>query len=123
MGDTDFSQPPDIFLEIVQATADVGLGVNFDIGNAASFADDPVELLAQVIDRVVTIHAADTAVHGALRHVLLGTGITPYAAIFKQLKQAGWDGWICMEEAAHQGQAGVEAAARFIRQTWNETQA
>jgi sugar phosphate isomerase/epimerase len=118
---TDFSQPPDIFLEIVQATADVGLGVNFDTGNAASFADDPVKLLDQVVDRVVTIHAADTAVRGALRHVLLGTGITPYAALFKRLQQAGWDGWICMEEAACQGEAGVEAAARFIRQTWNET--
>jgi sugar phosphate isomerase/epimerase len=120
---TDFSQPPDIFLEIVRATADVGLGVNFDTGNAASFADDPLKLLEQVVSRLVTIHAADTAVRGTLRHVLLGTGITPYAALFKRLKQAGWDGWICMEEAARQGQAGVEAAARFIRQTWNETQA
>ena len=26
---TDFSQPPDIFLEIVRRTADGGLGVNF----------------------------------------------------------------------------------------------
>ena len=120
---TDFSQPPDIFLEIVQATAAAGLGVNFDTGNAASFADDPVKLLDQVVGRVVTIHAADTAVRGALRHVLLGTGVTPYAALFKRLKQAGWDGWICMEEAACQGQVGVEAATRFIRQTWNETQA
>jgi sugar phosphate isomerase/epimerase len=120
---TDFSQPPDIFLEIVQATAAAGLGLNFDTGNAASFADDPVKLLEQVVGRVVTIHAADTATRGALRHVLLGTGVTPYAALFKCLKQAGWDGWICMEEAAGQGQAGVEVAARFIRQTWNETQA
>ena len=116
---TDFCQPPDIFLEIVQKTANVGLGVNFDTGNAASFADDPVGLLDQVIDRVVTVHAADTAVYGELRHVLLGTGITPYAAMFKRLKQAGWDGWICMEEASFQGQAGVEAAARFIRETWS----
>jgi hypothetical protein len=28
-------------------------------------------------------------------------------------------GWVdLMEEAAYQGRAGVEAAARFIRQTW-----
>ena len=32
---TDFSQPPEIFTEIVRRTADVGLGVNFDTGNAA----------------------------------------------------------------------------------------
>jgi sugar phosphate isomerase/epimerase len=117
---TDFCQPPDIFLEIVRGTAEVGLGINFDTGNAATYAEDPLWLLDQVIDRVVTIHAADSAVRGQLKHVLLGTGITPYAAIFKRLKAAGWDGWICMEENSNQGQAGVEAAARFICQTWEE---
>lgn len=117
---TDFSQSPDVFLEIVRETAGVGLGVNFDMGNAASFADDPVDLLGQVIDRVVSIHASDTAARGELRHVLLGTGVTPYAALFRRLKQAGWDGWICVEEAAFQGREGVEAAARFVRRTWAE---
>ncbi len=55
---TDFSQPPDIFLEIARATADAGIGINFDMGNAATFADDPVELLRAVLPRVATIHAA-----------------------------------------------------------------
>jgi len=117
---TDFSEPPEIFLEIVRRTADVGLGVNFDVGNAASFAKDPVGLLDQVIDRVVTIHAADTKMYGELQHVLLGTGVTPYRELFGRLKQAGWDGWICMEEASFQGREGVEAATRFIRQAWSE---
>jgi sugar phosphate isomerase/epimerase len=118
---TDFCQPPDIFLEIVAGTRAVGLGLNFDTGNAATYADDPCRLLDRVIDRVVTVHASDSASRGELRHVLLGTGITPYPALFKQLKQAGWDGWICMEEASYQGQAGVEAAAQFIRQTWESS--
>jgi sugar phosphate isomerase/epimerase len=56
---TDFCEPPDIFLEIVRGTADVGLGVNFDAGNAATFADDPCELLRAVMPRVVTVHASD----------------------------------------------------------------
>jgi sugar phosphate isomerase/epimerase len=115
---TDFSQPPEIFLEIARATADAGIGINFDMGNAATFADDPVELLRAVMGQVITIHAADSSHRGELKHVLLGTGITPYPALFSELKKAGWDGWICMEEAAYQGRAGVEAAARFIRQTW-----
>lgn len=116
---TDFSQPPELFLEIARATADAGIGVNFDTGNAATFADDPVELLRAVIDQVITIHAADSSRHGELKHVLLGTGITPYPALFSELKKAGWDGWICMEEASNQGRAGVETAARFIHQTWD----
>ncbi len=118
---TDFSQPPDIFLEIAQATADVGLGINYDTANATAFAQDPVALLAQVIDRLVSIHAADTAVRGELRHVLLGTGVTPFVELFRRLHKAGWDGWICMEEASFKGQEGVEAAARFVRQTWKDT--
>jgi sugar phosphate isomerase/epimerase len=115
---TDFSQPPELFTEIVRRTADVGLGVNFDAGNAATFAADPLALLDEVIDRVVSIHASDSAVRGELRHVLLGTGVTPYPALFERLARAGWVGWICMEEASFQGRAGVEAAANFIRQTW-----
>jgi len=116
---TDFSEPPDIFLEIVRDTAAVGLGINFDAGNAATFGDDPCELLWAVMPRVVSVHASDSSEQGALKHVLLGTGITPYPAIFTELKRAGWDGWICMEEASFQGRQGVEAAARFVRDTWN----
>jgi len=74
----DFSESLEIFLEIVCRTADIGLGINFDTGNATSFARDPVDLLDQVIDRVVTIHGSDTEAYGELRHVLLGTGATPY---------------------------------------------
>ena len=58
------------------------IGINFDTGNAAAFADDPVALLDQVVDRVVSVHASDTAVRGGLQHVLLVTGVTPYDALF-----------------------------------------
>ena len=117
---TDFSQPPDIFLEIVHRTEGVGLGVNFDTGNAASFAEDPVALLEAVMGRVVTVHAADTAATGVQQAVLLGTGVAPFPALFASLKRAGWDGWICMEEYAMMGREGVEKAASFIRSTWRE---
>jgi sugar phosphate isomerase/epimerase len=117
---TDFSQPPEIFLRIVANTAPYGLKINFDTGNASTFSADPVALLRQVLSRVVSIHASDSASKGGLQHVLLGTGITPYHDLFKCLKVSGWDGWICMEEASYQGRAGVEAAARFVRQAWSE---
>jgi sugar phosphate isomerase/epimerase len=115
---TDFSQAPEIFLNIVAGTAPCGLRINFDTGNASAFAADPVALLRQVLPRVVSIHASDSASKGELRHVLLGTGVTPYHDLFECLKGAGWDEWICMEEASYRGRAGVEAAARFVRQAW-----
>jgi len=118
---TDFSQPPEIFLAIVNGTADVGLGLNFDTANATAFSPDPLALLEQCIERVVSIHAADTAVRGELRPVLLGTGLTPLAAIFRRLVQAGWDNWICIEEASFQGRSGVEKAAQYVRRLWDES--
>jgi sugar phosphate isomerase/epimerase len=120
---TDFSQSPEIFLEIAHATADAGIAINFDTGNAAAFAPDPIALLDQVIDRVASVHASDTAERGQLRHVLLGTGVTPFGSIFGRLAQAGWNRWICMEEASYQGRNGLGAAAQFVRRTWSEAQA
>jgi sugar phosphate isomerase/epimerase len=117
---TDFSQPPDIFMEIFRLTEAVSLGVNFDMGNAATFAKDPLAFLNMVIPRIVSIHASDSAMKGELRHVLLGTGITPYPEMFACLKNTGWDGWICMEEASQLGRQGVETATKFIRKTWEK---
>ncbi len=97
----------------------MGLGVNFDTGNAATFAEDPCALLESVADRIVSLHAADSSTHGTLNHCLLGTGITPFHELFKSLKRHAWDGWICMEEASHLGRSGVEKAASFVRAAWN----
>jgi len=119
----DFSQPPEIFLDIVRQTAGVPLGVNFDTGNAAAFAADPVSLLESVFGRVVSLHASDTSTRDALNHCLLGTGITPFPSMFAYLKHHGWDGWICMEEASQLGKRGVERAASFVRATWNAAKA
>jgi sugar phosphate isomerase/epimerase len=119
---TDFSQRPEIFLEIARGTAGAGLAINFDTGNAAAFADDPVALLDQVIDRVASVHASDSAERGQLRHVLLGTGVTPFVPLFERLIAVGWDGWICMEEASNQGRSGVRSAAQFVRQAWAQAQ-
>ncbi len=119
---TDFSEPPDVFLEIAARTAGCGLKINFDVGNAAAFSADPLALLEAVLERVHSVHASDTAARGRLEHVLLGTGVTPYPALFARLRRAGWDGWICMEEASNQGEEGVARAARFVRETWEENE-
>jgi len=117
---TDFSTPPEIFLEIARGTAPAGLGINFDTGNAAAFAADPLAMLDQVIERVVSVHVADTAIFGQLKPVQIGTGIAPIRSMFNRLVAAGWDGWLCMEEASFQGRAGIDAAARFVRAAWQQ---
>jgi sugar phosphate isomerase/epimerase len=117
---TDFSHPTDIFLEIVERTASVSLGVNWDTANTIAFGDDPIPVLRRVLNRVISVHAADTSTRGQLKHVLLGTGLVPFKEMFKILRDAGFDGWICIEEASFRGSDGVKAAAEFVRHVWNE---
>lgn len=114
----DFSHPTDIFLEIVARTAGTGLGVNWDTANTLVYGDDPAPVLAQVLDRVVSVHAADTGQWGALTPVVVGSGVVPFREMFGMLKNAGFDGLIAIEEASRQGQAGLQAAVYFIRDTW-----
>ena len=117
----DFSHPTDIFLEIVDRTGDVALGVNWDTANVIAYGDDPIPVLNKVVKRIVSVHAADTSTRGQLNHVLLGTGLVPFRQMFEILHTSGFDDWICMEEASFSGKAGVKAAADFVRRVWNES--
>jgi sugar phosphate isomerase/epimerase len=119
---TDFSQSPETFLEIVSGTADTGLGINFDTANATAFSNQPIHLLDQILDRVVSIHASDTSRRGELQPTLIGSGLTPFDLIFDHLIQSGWDGWICIEEDSNNGKTGIDAAVHFIRQCWEKAE-
>jgi len=116
---TDFSQPPDIFLEIARAVVPLGVGINFDTANATAFAPDPMALLEEVVDDVVTVHAADTRILGELDHCILGEGLAPIPALFGRLQQAGWDGWMSIEENARQGREGVAKSVEYVRRVWS----
>jgi sugar phosphate isomerase/epimerase len=118
---TDFSHPTDIFLEIVDRTRDVSLGVNWDTANVIAYGDDPIPVLHKVVKRIISVHAADTSTRGQLNHVLLGTGLVPFKQMFEILHASGFDDWICMEEASFTGMTGVKAAADFVRRVWNQT--
>jgi len=117
----DFSHPTEIFLAIVERTAGTSLGINWDTANTLAYGDDPLPVLKKVLPRVVSVHAADTSTRGQLTPVLLGTGLVPFRETFAILKKAGFTGWICIEEASFSGRSGIEAAAHFIRRTWDET--
>ena len=114
----DFSHPTDIFLAIAQGTEGTDLGINWDTANTLAYGDEPLPVLAKVVDRVVSVHAADTRVRGRLEPVLLGKGLAPFGEMFTMLKRAGFDGWICIEEASQLGPFGVRAATDFVRETW-----
>lgn len=119
----DFSFPPDIFLEVFAGIKNTAVRLNFDIGNATAEAaseGDELKLLAKVIEKVETLHVCDMKQRGVFSPTLVGTGVTPIRDLFAFARAHGFDGWLCMEEAANQGLDGVRRAHDFIRETWEK---
>ncbi|MDE0315623.1 MAG: sugar phosphate isomerase/epimerase [Candidatus Poribacteria bacterium] len=116
----DFSQPTEIFLEILDALSDTPLGVCFDTANPLVLKEDALGLLDKVIDRVVVLHVFDIREAGKFEPVRVGTGASPIPQIFSRMRQANYDGWLSIEEASRQGQRGFEESIQYVRQAWQQ---
>ena len=116
----DFSQPSDIFLEILNSLRDTSLKVCFDTANSLVLQEDPIALLEAVIDRIAVVHVFDIRTPGEFETVLVGTGASPIRQVFAILKRHGYDGWLSIEEASRTGETGFEKAVPFVRRAWEE---
>jgi sugar phosphate isomerase/epimerase len=116
----DFSQPSDIFLEIVARTQGTDLRLLFDTANTLATGDDPLRVLKQVKSRVSMIHTNDIARIGYFEPVLLGTGVSPIVPIYQMVCENGFDGWISVEEASKTGEDGFRKAIPYADQAWVE---
>ncbi|HJM65280.1 MAG: myo-inositol catabolism protein IolH [Roseibacillus sp.] len=128
----EFAQPMDIFCDLVEAVGEhPAFGVNYDPSNTILAGEDPLELLARVKDRVVTMHASDRYLkHGTLEdlareegvtgyaerlaHGEIGQGMNDYDAIFATLSSTGFDGWISIEDGVD-GPEQLERSVAFLR--------
>ena len=128
----EFAQKSDVFLEIVESIRSSWFGVQFDPSNAVVAGEDPVELLKQVKDRVVTMHASDrflkpgytledlqraeegTGYASILVHGVTGRGMNDYPRIFELLREAGFNGWISIEDGMN-GLEEIRESAVFLR--------
>lgn len=126
----EFAQQADLFcalVERVDALGHANFGVNFDPSNALITGDDPIALLRRVRHRVVTMHGSDRYLRegtlddlrrgeGAegyaahLHHGEIGKGLIDYPLVFQLLHEAGFDGWISIED----GVEGVEQLQRSV---------
>jgi sugar phosphate isomerase/epimerase len=124
----EFAQPEDIFLEIVEQIDSPFFGVQYDPSNAVVGGYDPIRFLDKVSGRVVTMHASDrflapgatlddlrtadgaAGYAAALMHGETGKGMNDYDAIFTRLAQAGFDGWISVED----GMNGLDELRRSV---------
>lgn len=127
----EFAQRSDIFIEIVNQIDSPWFGVNFDPSNTIIAGEDPLELLAAVKHRVVSMHASDRyLISGTiedlkkqegnlgyaknLKHGVIGKGLNDYDAIFSTLKGEGFDGWISIEDGEN-GMDELRESVRFLR--------
>ncbi len=117
----DFSQPTEIFLEILDALSDTPLGVCFDTANPLVLGEDVLTLLEAVIHRIVVVHIFDLREVGVFEPVRVGTGASPIPQIFSRLRQTGYDGWLSIEEASRTGETGFEQAIAYVRNTWEHS--
>ena len=113
----EFAQKIDVFLELLAAIPEREyFGVQYDPSNAIVAGDDPLELLRAVADRVVSMHASDRFLtegytlddlrdsdgaigySPALQHGVTGKGLNDFNAIFAILSEAGFSGWVSIED-------------------------
>lgn len=142
----EFAQKTDVFVELVDRIHHPNFGVNYDPSNTILAGEDPLELLAKVKHRVVTMHASDRYLAEGtiedlrkeedslgyakrLRHGEIGKGMNDYDAIFGTLKQAGFGSgsagrpaaWVSIEDGVdglEQLQRSVVFLRRKIAQHW-----
>ncbi|HEV2426475.1 MAG TPA: sugar phosphate isomerase/epimerase family protein [Terriglobia bacterium] len=128
----EFAQKSDVFLEIVESIRSPWFGVQFDPSNAVVAGEDPVQLLEKLKSRVVTMHASDrflkpgytledlrkaeegTGYAAILVHGVTGRGLNNYPRIFELLREAGFDGWISIEDGMN-GLEEIRESANFLR--------
>ena len=129
----EFAQMMDVFVDLVGRIDSPHFGVNFDPSNAIAAGEEPLELLEKVKHRVLTMHASDRYLaNGTIedlrkaeggtagyvsffKHGVIGKGLNDYDAIFKTLKDVGFDSWISIEDGVD-GMEQMQESADFLRE-------
>ena len=133
----EFAQKRDVYLEILNQIESPWFGAQYDPSNALLAGEDPIELLEMVKHRVVTVHASDRYLKpghtleelrsvedsvgyaAILSHGVVGKGLNDYPRIFGILRQAGYQGWISIEDGVN-GLEEIRASAEFLKPLMQE---
>ena len=127
----EFAQKKDVFELLINNINHPNFGVNYDPSNAFLAGEDPLELLYNISDRILTMHASDRYLKSGtiddlrkvevgnlgyaemLSHGEIGKGMNNYDAIFKELKRVGFDSWISIEDGVD-GFDQLERSVNFL---------
>jgi sugar phosphate isomerase/epimerase len=124
----EFAQMIDVFIELVNRIDSPIFGVQFDPSNAIAAGEEPLELLEAIKHRVLTMGASDRYLASGtiedlrnaeggtdgyvsfFKHGVIGKGLNDYDAIFKILKEVGFDGWVSIEDGIDGMEQMIESA-------------
>ncbi|MGH9470022.1 MAG: sugar phosphate isomerase/epimerase family protein [Terriglobia bacterium] len=127
----EFAQKSEIYVEILDQIDSPWFGAQFDPSNAILAGEDPIELLQRIKHSVVTMHASDRRLKpghtieelrqvedslgyaAILTHGAIGTGMNDYGKIFAMLREAGFDGWVSIEDGVNV-MAELKQSAEFL---------
>jgi sugar phosphate isomerase/epimerase len=127
----EFAQQSEIYLEIINQIESPWFGAQYDPSNAFLAGEDPIELLQKIKHRVVTMHASDRKLKpghtlqelreaedavgyaSILTHGVIGAGLNDYPKIFAILREAGFDGWVSIEDGIN-GMDELHQSAKFL---------
>jgi sugar phosphate isomerase/epimerase len=128
----EFAQHLPVLRRIVEQIDSPWFGINYDPSNAILAGEDPLEVLAALKDRVVSMHASDRFLKpgytledlrrqedsvgyaSILRHGEIGRGLNNYDAILYTLRDNGFSGWISIEDGLN-GMEELRRSAEFLR--------
>lgn len=129
----EFAQTKKVFLALLDRIDNrTHFGVQYDPSNAIVAGEDSADFLDVIIERVVTMQASDRyLLPGAdldslrqsdgtlgyspdLQHGVIGQGLNDYPRIFRTLVDAGYDGWISVEDGVN-GMHEMAESVEFLR--------
>jgi sugar phosphate isomerase/epimerase len=110
----DFACRGETFLRLMDDLRGTPIMVNFDASNPLMVGEDPVALLGEVVDRVVSVHASDRP-RGRYQHSVIGEGMVDYEGLFGVLASHRFSGWVSVEDGQDQGDEGFRRSLAFVR--------
>ena len=105
---------PERFADFMSEFAEESYGVNYDIGNSASFGFEPTEEFNAVGTRVINVHVKDRLLGGAT--VPLGSGNADFPKVFRCLNEYEYVGNLIMQTARAQDNNHIDALAKYRNQ-------
>jgi len=135
----EFAQSSLRYRAILDAVDSPWLKAQYDPSNAVVAGEDPYALLDHVLPRVATVHASDRYLEGGtiedlreldrdpqtgyaayVRHGVIGQGLNDFDRIFSTLAEAGFTGWVSIEDGEGPtvaiGMDNLRRSASFLRE-------